>query len=151
VRGVEFVFSMFVYVHCTMYIVQDTQCSPNYMVHCACILLPCLTITSPLSTPESTPAHLSLATLCQSRPEPYAESTTAPSQGLWIWPLYSNICIYTPAPEPEFVNVTGAQESTPRNRFCQLIGLAGRYDNTIPTRFLASKDCSKIPVPEGRR
>ncbi len=37
----------------------------------------------------------------------------------------------------------------PRNRFqginsARLCSLAGRYDNTIPTRFLAPIDCSKI-------
>jgi hypothetical protein len=38
----------------------------------------------------------------------------------------------------------------PRNPFqeidsASLCRLAGRYDNPVPTRFLASKDCSKIP------
>ncbi len=38
----------------------------------------------------------------------------------------------------------------PRNRlpeinFASLCSLAGRYDNSIPTRFLAPIDCSKIP------
>jgi hypothetical protein len=42
------------------------------------------------------------------------------------------------APEPEFVNVQGAQDSIPRNRFCQ----------PIPTLFLAPIDCLKIPMPE---
>ncbi len=27
-----------------------------------------------------------------------------------------------------------------------LFSLAGRYDNTIPTRFLAPLDCSEIPA-----
>jgi hypothetical protein len=39
----------------------------------------------------------------------------------------------------------------PRNRFqgmnsASLCSLAGRYDNPIPTRFLASIDCLKIPA-----
>ncbi len=39
----------------------------------------------------------------------------------------------------------------PRNRFqgidpASLCSLAGRYDNPIPTRFLATIDCSKIPA-----
>jgi hypothetical protein len=39
----------------------------------------------------------------------------------------------------------------PRNRFqgidsASLCSPAGRYDNPIPTRFLASIDCSKIPA-----
>jgi hypothetical protein len=28
----------------------------------------------------------------------------------------------------------------------RLNGLAGRYDNSVPTRFLATIDCSKIPA-----
>jgi hypothetical protein len=48
--------------------------------------------------------------------------------------------------EPEFLNFT-----EPRNRFHginsgSLCGLAGRYDNPIPTRFLASIDCLTIPA-----
>jgi hypothetical protein len=39
----------------------------------------------------------------------------------------------------------------PRNRFqgmnsASLCSLAGRYDNPIPTRFLAPIDCLKIPA-----
>ncbi len=39
----------------------------------------------------------------------------------------------------------------PKNRFqridsASLCSLAGRYDNPIPTMFLASIDCSKIPA-----
>jgi hypothetical protein len=81
-------------------------------------------------------------------------------------------------PEPVFVNVYGAQESIPRNRFRQPIAacragttngdvvpacqagnrflgslrgiqiraLASRYDNPIPTRFLAPIDSLKIPA-----
>jgi hypothetical protein len=41
----------------------------------------------------------------------------------------------------------------PRNRFqgmnsASLSSLAGRYDNPIPTRFLAPIDCLKIPAQE---
>jgi hypothetical protein len=43
------------------------------------------------------------------------------------------------------INVYGAQESIPRNEFRQH-SLAGRYDNPIPTRFLALKECLKIPA-----
>jgi hypothetical protein len=40
----------------------------------------------------------------------------------------------------------------PRNRFqginsASLCSLAGRYENPIPTRFLAPLDFSKIPAP----
>ncbi len=40
----------------------------------------------------------------------------------------------------------------PKNRFqgknsASLCSLAGRYDNPIPTQFLAPIDCSKIPAP----
>jgi hypothetical protein len=47
--------------------------------------------------------------------------------------------------EPVFLNVSGAQESTPKNEFRQPI-LAGGYDIYIPTRFLAPIDCLKIPA-----
>jgi hypothetical protein len=47
---------------------------------------------------------------------------------------------------PYFCNVYGAQESIPRNEFRHLCSLAGRYDNPIPTRFLAPIDCLKIPA-----
>jgi hypothetical protein len=47
--------------------------------------------------------------------------------------------------EPELLNFEGAQESIPRNQF-----LTGRYDNPIPTRFLAPTYCLKIPaLPSG--
>jgi hypothetical protein len=48
-------------------------------------------------------------------------------------------------PSPVFLNVYGAQESIPRHEFRQSFFLAGRYDNPIPTRFLAPIDCLKIP------
>jgi hypothetical protein len=48
-------------------------------------------------------------------------------------------------PELEFLNIFGAQESIPRNQFRQPCSLAGLYNNPIPTRFLAPKDCLKIP------
>ena len=40
-----------------------------------------------------------------------------------------------------------------KNRFqgtnsARLCSLAGRYDNVIPTRLLATKDCLKIPAQE---
>ncbi len=40
----------------------------------------------------------------------------------------------------------------PRNRFqgknsASLCSLAGRYDNPVPTQFLAPIDCLKIPAP----
>ncbi len=43
----------------------------------------------------------------------------------------------------------------PRNRFqgmnsASLCSLAGRYDNPIPTLFLAPIDCLKIPVPDSK-
>jgi hypothetical protein len=43
----------------------------------------------------------------------------------------------------------------PRNRFqginsAILCSLEGRYDNPIPTRFLAPKDCLKIPAQRER-
>ncbi len=42
-----------------------------------------------------------------------------------------------------FLNVYGAQESISKNEFrkCSLCSLAGRYDNPIPTWFLAPIDC----------
>ncbi len=44
-------------------------------------------------------------------------------------------------PEPVFLNVYGVQESIPRMNSASLCSLAGRYDNPIPTRFLAPVDC----------
>jgi hypothetical protein len=32
--------------------------------------------------------------------------------------------------------------------FASLCSMSGRYENPIPTRFLAPIDCSKIPKPE---
>jgi hypothetical protein len=48
--------------------------------------------------------------------------------------------------EPEFLTF-----KEPKNRFqgtnsARLSSLAGRYDNPIPTRFLALIDCLKIPA-----
>jgi hypothetical protein len=49
-------------------------------------------------------------------------------------------------PETVFLNF-----EEPRNRFpgidsASQCSLAGRYDNPLPTRFLSSIDCSKIPA-----
>jgi hypothetical protein len=49
--------------------------------------------------------------------------------------------------QPVFLNVYGAQELTQRIKFRRpmcLCSLAGRYDNPIPTRFLAPVYCLKI-------
>ncbi len=43
--------------------------------------------------------------------------------------------------EPVFLNVYGMNTAS-------LCGLAGRYDNPFPTRFLAPIDCLKIPAQE---
>ncbi len=48
--------------------------------------------------------------------------------------------------EPEFSNFHETQESILRDQFRQPCSLAGRYDNPIPTRFLAPIDCLKIPA-----
>ncbi len=48
--------------------------------------------------------------------------------------------------ESVFLNVFGAQESIPRNNSASLCSLSGRYDNPIPTPFLAPIDCLKIPA-----
>ncbi len=50
----------------------------------------------------------------------------------------------SPLSEFEFFNFYGAQESIPRDQFRQPSSLAGRYDNAIPTRFLARIDCLKF-------
>jgi hypothetical protein len=44
----------------------------------------------------------------------------------------------------------------PKNRFqetnsARLCSQAGRYDNPIPTRFLAPVDCLKIPAQDQKR
>jgi hypothetical protein len=49
-------------------------------------------------------------------------------------------------PEPEFLNVYGAQELISRNQFCSLRSTAGQYDNPIPTRFLDPIEYLKIPA-----
>ncbi len=43
-----------------------------------------------------------------------------------------------------FRTICGGQE--PSCRTASLCGLAGRYDNPIPTLFLAPIDCLKIPA-----
>jgi hypothetical protein len=45
-----------------------------------------------------------------------------------------------------FLKVYGAQESIQGMNSASLCSLAGRYDNPIPTRFLAPIDCFKIPA-----
>ena len=50
----------------------------------------------------------------------------------------------------EFSRETAGRQE-PRNRFqgvnsASLCSLSGRYDNPIPTRFLAPIDCLKIPA-----
>jgi hypothetical protein len=48
-----------------------------------------------------------------------------------------------------FLNFEGAWELILKSRnFARLCRLAGRYDNPIPSRFLAPIDCSKIPALE---
>ncbi len=42
----------------------------------------------------------------------------------------------------------GPRNRFPGNEFASLCSLAGRYDNSIPTCFLALTDCSKIPAQE---
>ncbi len=44
-----------------------------------------------------------------------------------------------------FLNVKGAQEYQGIDP-ASLLSLAGRYDNPIPTWFLASIDCLKTPI-----
>ncbi len=51
----------------------------------------------------------------------------------------------TPPPPPQQTEIAFLIFKKPRNRF-HGIGLSGRYDNPIPTRFLASIDSSKIPA-----
>ncbi len=49
--------------------------------------------------------------------------------------------------EPVFLNAYGARESIPRDEFRQPMQPGGPiYDNPIPTRCLAPKDCLKIPA-----
>jgi hypothetical protein len=47
-------------------------------------------------------------------------------------------------PEPVFLNVYGAQELFQGMNSASLCGLAGRYNNPIPTRSLAPIECLKI-------
>ncbi len=77
---------------------------------------------------------------------------SVPQRGHLRQYMYCNCyCVYflrvrDSCPEPVFLNVYGAQESIPRNEFRQpMYSLAGRYDNSIPPRFLAPIDCSLSP------
>jgi hypothetical protein len=54
-----------------------------------------------------------------------------------IWNQSLRAICSTRGTEPVILNFYGAQESIPMNEFCQPMCLAGRYDNPIPTRFLA--------------
>ncbi len=61
-------------------------------------------------------------------------------------PLQYALPVLNQGTEPVFLNIYGA-----RNRFqgmnsASLCSLAGRYDNPIPTRFLAHIDCLKIEI-----
>ncbi len=55
--------------------------------------------------------------------------------------------VYVVYTEPVFLKVYGAHEPTPRNDSARLCSLAGRYDNPIPTRFLAPIDSSSVYEP----
>jgi hypothetical protein len=48
--------------------------------------------------------------------------------------------------ETVFLNFDGATNQLAGIDPARLCSLAGRYDNPIPTRFLAPIDCSKIPA-----
>ncbi len=48
--------------------------------------------------------------------------------------------------EPEFFNFNGAQDQFQGINTASLCSLAARFDNPIPTRFLATIDCLKIPA-----
>jgi hypothetical protein len=105
-----------------------------------------LTITSPYFHSRT---RFNCNTFTMGTGQPYArvdlnpmpESTLSLSQGLWIWPQ-----IWQRDQSPNFFTF-----KEPRNRFqiinsASLCSLAGRYDNPIPTRFLAPTDCLKIPA-----
>jgi hypothetical protein len=47
-----------------------------------------------------------------------------------------------------FLIVYGAQNRFQGMNSASLCSLAGRYDIPIPPRFLAPKDCLKIPAPD---
>ncbi len=58
------------------------------------------------------------------------------------------LSLYRPTQSPNFKTF-----KEPKNRFqginsASLCSLAGRYDNPIPTRFLAPIDCLKIPAQD---
>jgi hypothetical protein len=76
-------------------------------------------------------------------------------QGQNVFCFLSSLPLLTPATAAVFCSYLSQYFLTfmePRNRFqgmnsASLSSLAGRYDNPIPTRFLAPIDCLKIPVP----
>jgi hypothetical protein len=51
-------------------------------------------------------------------------------------------------PEPECLNFEGAKNRFQETNSARLNSLAGRYNNSIPTRFLAPINCLKIPALE---
>ncbi len=75
------------------------------------------------------------------------ESTLSPSKRLWIWPQC--IIIGTPQKpehEPEFYTFMESRNRFQGIDYASLCSLAGRYDNPLPTRFIAHIECSKIPA-----
>jgi hypothetical protein len=52
---------------------------------------------------------------------------------------------YLPILAPEFLNFKEPKNRFQGTNFVSLCSLAVRYDNPIPTRFLAPIDCLKIP------
>jgi hypothetical protein len=50
--------------------------------------------------------------------------------------------------EHEFLNFKEPKNRFQGTNFARLCSLAGRYDNPIPTQFLAPKGCLKIPARE---
>ncbi len=64
----------------------------------------------------------------------------------WGGRVFSVICWA----EPGFLNSKEPRNRFPRIDYASLCRLAGGYDKTIPTRFLAPIGCSKIPAQHRR-
>ncbi len=60
--------------------------------------------------------------------------------------LWSRLTIRLLCTEPECLNFQGAQDRLQGTNSARLESLAGRYDNPMPSGFLAPIDCLKIPA-----
>jgi hypothetical protein len=84
----------------------------------------------------------------QACPPTLAAGMVPANEGPWEWGFFSSTA--NSMPRARIFKLLRSW----RNRLkgidsANLCRLAGRYDNPIPTRFLARKDCYKIPAQNG--